>query len=77
MRKLTFDIPPHLVSEARLFAPGRADIDAICHVLADYPRLVSETRQMRRRLLDLDRDQSDFDTRLEALQHACQAILDL
>ena len=76
MRK-PFDIPPHLIVEARLFAPGRADIDAVCHVLADYPRLVAETRQMRRRLLDLDREHLDFDSRLHALQVACRAILDL
>jgi hypothetical protein len=76
MRK-PLDIPPYLIDEARLFAPGRADIDAVCHVLSDYPRLVAETRQMRRKLLDLDREQLDFDSRLQALQVACQAILDL
>ncbi|BAN48644.1 hypothetical protein PCA10_29340 [Metapseudomonas resinovorans NBRC 106553] len=78
MRKpIPLSIPSNLVQDARLYAPGRDDLDSVCYVLQDYPRLVSEVRQLRRRVQGLDRESSDFDARLEALQEACRAILDL
>lgn len=70
-------IPEHLVREAVLYAPSRDPLDAVCHVLADYPRLVAEARQMRSRLRQLDSESSALDDRLERLQTACRAILDL
>lgn len=76
MRK-PFDIPPHLVKQAQLFAPGRSDLDALCHVLEDYPRLVRDIRKLRSELVDFNRESADFDQRLQALQKACRAILDL
>ncbi|MND58690.1 hypothetical protein D3C80_498590 [compost metagenome] len=78
MRKLDpFPIPLHLVQEARLYAPGRPDLDALCHVLQDYSRLVAEVRQLKRRVQDLDRESADFDARLDAVQAACRAMLEL
>lgn len=71
------DIPSYLVRDAKLLCPGRSDLDAVCHVLADYPRLISEVRQLRRQLDDFNRESADFDERLEALQRACKAILEL
>jgi hypothetical protein len=70
-------IPEHLVREAQLYAPSRDPLDAVCHCLADYPRLVAEARQMRSRLSQLDSEASALDQRLEALQIACRSILDL
>jgi hypothetical protein len=70
-------IPDYLVRDARLFAPGRDPLDAVCHVLGDYPRVVSELRQLRSRVAQLDAESSAFDDRLEALQRACRAILEL
>lgn len=70
-------IPLHLVSQSRLFAPGRTDLDAVCHVLEDYPRLVGEIRKLRNRLDDFNRESADFDQRLAALQAACASILEL
>ncbi|EMV8855471.1 hypothetical protein AADS62_004721 [Escherichia coli] len=60
-----------------MYAPSRDPLDAVCHVLNDYPNLVGEVRQLRRRLSELGREFGDFDARLEALQEACRAILDL
>ena len=73
----TLDLPTHLVKQATLYAPSRDPVDAVSHVLADYPKLVAELRQARSRLSQLDREASDLDARLERLQDACRAILDL
>lgn len=71
------DIPSYLIKDATLYAPSRDPLDAVCHVLQDYPRLVSEVRELRRRVADFDRESSELDQRLDALQQACRAILDL
>lgn len=78
MRKpIVLEIPHHLIRQAEMYAPGRDPLDAVCHVLEDYPRLVGEVRQLGRRVADLDREELEFDKRLAALQEACRAILDL
>lgn len=76
MRK-PIDVPPHLVEQARLYAAGRSDSEAVQHVLSDYPRLVAEVRQLRRRVAQLDEEGAAFDSRLADLQSLCRAILDL
>ncbi len=71
-------IPPHLVRESRLYAPAEvSDQDAVVYVLSDYPALVSELRQLRRRAAQLDLEGAVLDARLTALQDACRAILEL
>lgn len=77
MKKYHLEIPPHLVDQAALYAPSRDPLDAVCHLLEDYPRLVREIRTLRSELLDFNRESADFDARLTALQRACAAILDL
>jgi len=76
MRK-PLDIPSYLVDQARLYATGRSDSEAVQHVLSDYPRLVSEVRQLRRRVAQLDEEGASFDARLADLQSLCRAILEL
>jgi len=71
------DLESRLIKTAELFAPGRKGADAVTWLLDDYPRLVAEIRQLRRKLDDFDQEQSAFDKRLEALQKACSDILDL
>ena len=71
------DIPPSLIKDAQLYAPTRDPLDAVCFVLADYPRLVSEIRELRRRVAQLDQEGAAIDARLEALQNACRSILQL
>lgn len=78
MRKpIPLPIPPHLVSDARLYAPGRADLDAVCHVLEDYPRLAGEVRQLRRRVADLDIEGVQLDDLLARLKRIAGDILEL
>lgn len=71
------DIPEFLLRDAKLYAPGRDDLGAVCHVLEDYPRLAGEVRQLKRRIAQLDEEGSLLDDRLETLQAACRAILEL
>lgn len=71
------DLPSYLVRDACLYAPGRSELDAVCHVLADYPRLVSEVRDLRRRLDGIDRESAQLDELIEQLQGICRQILDL
>lgn len=74
---LSLQIPEHLVREARLYSCTQDDTDAVCRVLSDYGRLVAEVRQLRRRIAQVDEEGALLDDRLERLQDACRAILDL
>jgi hypothetical protein len=75
--RTTLQIPDHLIRDATLYAPSRDPLDAVCYVLADYPRVIAEARKMRSRLAEIDRETADFDQRLQALQDACASILNL
>lgn len=74
---VTVIIQPHAIDQARLYAAGRSDSEAVQHVLEDYPRLIGELRQLRRRVAQLDEEGTAIDARLDALQAACRSILDL
>lgn len=69
------DIPSNLIKDAQLYAPTRDALDAVCFVLGDYPKLVAEVRDLRRRVAQLDDEGAALDARLEDLQAACLAIL--
>ena len=71
------DIPANLIKDAQLYAPTRDALDAVCFVLCDYPKLVAEVRDLRRRVAQLDDEGSALDARVTALQAACSAILEL
>ena len=74
---VTVIIQPHAIDQARLYAAGRSDSEAVQHVLEDYPRLVGELRQLRRRVAQLDEEGTILDARIEALQAAYRTILEL
>lgn len=74
---VTVIIQPHAIEQARLYAAGRSDSEAVQHVLEDYPRLVGELRQLRRRVAQLDEEGAALDARITALQNACRSILEL
>lgn len=70
-------IRPEILKTAELYAPGRTGDDAIEWIVEDYPRLVSDIRKIRRRLDQVDHETNALDQRLERLQEACRAILEL
>ena len=70
------DIPPALIKTACLYT-GREPFEAVCHVLNDYPRLIADLREARRRLSDLDAESDALDDRLAALHVACLRLLEL
>ena len=71
------EVPSHLIKQAQLYAPSRDALDAVCHVLTDYPRLVADVRQMRSRLAQLDKESSELDQLVADLQHIARRVLDL
>lgn len=71
------EIPSNLVKDAQLYAPTRDALDAVCFVLADYPRLVAESRRMRSQLAQINDESADLDQRLTELQRIARLILDL
>ncbi|WBG61852.1 hypothetical protein ELR50_02745 [Pseudomonas citronellolis] len=71
------EIPHHLVELATLYAPSRDPLQAVSYVLQDYPNVVADLRKLRRQLVDLDEEGALLDKRLQALQEACRAILEL
>lgn len=71
------EIPSYLVKQAQLYAPSRDALDAVCHVLTDYPRLVADVRQMRSRLAQLDAESADLDQLVLELQAIARKVLDL
>lgn len=78
MRKpILLEVPSHLVELAQLYAPSRHPLDAVCFILEQHPQLVADGRDLRRRLSDFNAESSMLDARIEALQAACRAILDL
>lgn len=77
MRSPSLEIPPYLIRDAQLYAPSRDALDAVCHVLADYPRLVAEVRQMRSRLSQFDAESAELDQLISELQHIARRVLDL
>jgi len=75
--RCAIDLEPHGIKTAELYAPGRKGADAVMWLLDDYPRLVSELRQLRRQLDDFNAEQAVFDQHLESLQELCRSILEL
>lgn len=71
------EIPQNLIKDAQLYAPTRDALDAVCFVLGDYPQLVAEVRDLRRRVAQLDEEGAALDARLADLKLICRSILDL
>ncbi|KSW21552.1 hypothetical protein AOX63_08380 [Pseudomonas sp. ADP] len=74
---VSLEIPHHLVELATLYAPSRDPLQAVSYVLQDYPNVVADLRRLRRRVAGLDEEGALLDKRLQVLQDACRAILEL
>jgi len=74
---VSLEIPHHLVELATLYAPSRDPLQAVSYVLQDYPNVVADLRRLCRRVAGLDEEGALLDKRLQVLQDACRAILEL
>lgn len=74
---IPLDIPAHLVVQARAYTFRSHDLDAVCYVLEDYPKVVAQVRQLERRLSDLDQESAELDELLAELKAICRRVLDL
>lgn len=70
------DIPTDLVQSACQYT-GREPAEAVCYVLSDYPRLISDLREARRRLLDFDNESENLDSIVDKLNRISLLIQDL
>lgn len=75
--RITLELPAALVRDAQLYAGTEHAADAVSRILSQHADLVAQNRQLRRRLDQLDAEEAAFDDRLQALQSASRAILDL
>jgi hypothetical protein len=72
--RCAIDLEPYLVKTAELYAPGRKAADAVSWLLDDYPRLVKEIRDLRRRVSQLDQEGAELDSILEELRQIANRI---
>lgn len=75
--RVTLQLQQSLVRDARLYTAVADDVEAVERLITDYARISSELRKARARLHDVDEEGAMLDERLERLQAACRAILDL
>lgn len=75
--RCAIELEPYSIKTAELYAPGRKGSHAVSWILDDYPRLVAEVRELRKRYHQLDQESAALDARVSALQDACRAILQL
>lgn len=72
--RCAIDLESRLIKTAELFAPGRKGADAITWLLDDYPRLVAEIRDLRKRVAQLDQEGAELDSILEELRQIADRI---
>lgn len=75
--RVTLQLQQSLVRDARLYTAVADDVEAVERLIVDYARISSDLRKARARLRDVDEEGALLDERLERLQAACRAILDL
>lgn len=75
--RCAIDLESHLVKTAELYAPGRKGADAVSWLLDDYPRLVREIRELRKRVDQFDQEGAELDDLLAELQRIARRVLDL
>jgi len=68
------DLEPHIIKTAELYAPGRKGSDAVSWILDDYPRLVAEIRELRKRVAQLDDEGAQLDAVLHELRQIAERI---
>ena len=75
--RCAIDLEIRLIKTAELYAPGRKGSDAVTWILDDYPRLVAEIRELRKRVAQFDQEGAELDDLLAELQRIARRVLDL
>ncbi|WP_278396174.1 DASH complex subunit Dad3 [Stutzerimonas kunmingensis] len=75
--RCAIDLESRLIKTAELYAPGRKGSDAVTWILDDYPRLVAEIRELRKRVAQFDQEGAELDDLLAELQRIARRVLDL
>ncbi|MFT0211209.1 hypothetical protein VQ643_01155 [Pseudomonas sp. F1_0610] len=69
-------IPPDLIRSCELLT-GRLQLDAVLHVLSDYPRLIADLRKANALLHDFDNESKELDLIVDRLRLIAFAINEL
>lgn len=72
--RCAIDLETRLIKTAELYAPGRKGSDAVTWILDDYPRLVAEIRDLRKRVAQLDDEGAQLDAVLQELRQIAERI---
>jgi len=72
--RCAIDLETRLIKTAELYAPGRNGSDAVSWILDDYPRLVAEVRDLRKRVAQLDDEGAQLDAVLHELRQIAERI---
>lgn len=75
--RCAIDLESRLIKTAELYAPGRNGSDAVTWILDDYPRLVAEVRDLRKRVGQLDQEGAELDQLLDELRQIARRVLEL
>ena len=71
------DLPSYLIRDAELYAPGRKGSDAVEWILSQYPRMLADLREARRRLAGQEQEGAELDALVERLRLIAQQIAEL
>lgn len=69
-------IPPDLIRSCELLT-GRLQLDAVLHVISDYPQQIAEIRKLRSRLNDFDQESLELDQCVTKLKQIAALISEL
>lgn len=72
--RCAIDLETRLIKTAELYAPGRKGSDALTWIIDDYPRLVAEVRDLRKRVSQLDYEGAQLDAVLHDLRQIAERI---
>jgi len=71
------DLASYLIRDAELYAPGRKGSEAVEWILSQYPFLLADLRDARRRLAGQEQEGAELDALVDRLRLIAQQIAEL